>query len=196
MGTNKKTFGTRTNISTFGTGFRSMIRTDFNNSLTIHNPFIFNKSLELIEAPIMQPVIKFPSSISPYSFDILHYNSSFFTINNLFADVVVNPSHPTVFSSRNFLQKSFTGESAFRLKFSPQTLKHNFSSFNLLAVEKLLVGSNCNIVDSNINSKKSVKKFWSDDVFGQNNMQKQFFFENQISRTGFPIKILPIVFRN
>src|SRR3989344_3561108 len=197
MFTNKETFGTGTKFSAVGTGLGSMVGIDFDNSFSINNPFIFNKSLELKEAPIMQPESLLLSDFSISNpLDIFHYNNSLFTINNLFADVVVNPSHQTVFSSRDFLQKSFTRKSAFRLEFSPQTLEHKFFSFNLFAVKKLFVGSNCDIVDSNINSKKSVKKFWSDDVFGQNNMQKQSFIINQISTTRLQIKILPVIFWN
>src|SRR3989344_5932812 len=119
-----------------------------------------------------------------------------FSVNNFLINVVVNPSHPTVFSPRDLLQKSFTGASAFRLEFSSQTLEHKFLPFNLFGIKKSLVGSNCNVVYSDIHPKKSVKKFWSRNVSGNNNMQKQSLVINQVSRTNFPIKIFPIVFRN
>src|SRR3989344_6733740 len=107
MGTNKKSFGTRTKISTSGTELRSMEWIGFNYFNPLSDCFILDKILQLEETPIMQPVAhSFTLSQFSNPFKVLYNNGmSIKVIHYLLTDVMIAPSHKPFFSSRNLLEK-------------------------------------------------------------------------------------------
>ena len=158
MGTNKKTFGTRTKISTLRASLGCMERINFNYFNPFSDCFILDKILQLEETPITQPVVhSFTLSQFSNPFKVLYNNGmSIKVIHDLLTDVMIAPSHKPFFSSRNLLEKLSAGTSAFTLKLGSQSFEFEFLLFDLFGIKELLVRSYSNIGDSSINAKNSV----------------------------------------
>lgn len=158
MGTTKTTFGTRTNLSAPMTDLRSVVRLDSFNTLSFSDSFVFNKSLQLKEAPITNPVINlFASVLLPDSFQVFHHNLVSIEFgNNIFTDVVVDPSHPTSFSSRELSKKLFTGMCAFGLEFTTQVSELAFDLLDFSRVIKPVVRTDSEVVYSEVNAQNKV----------------------------------------
>jgi len=198
---NKKTFGTRTQYSTFGTDLGSIVRLNSLKNNSFSFSFIPNEVLQLIETPITQPVIKSPSSPNiSYAFKVFHNNLvSVKAGNNLFAYVVVNPLHKTVFSSRDFFKQSPAGMSAFALKFSFNMPVFPFDLLDFRGIEKLAVRSNSKVVYSDINTKNSLEvRAFDIDIFGKGKQEETsaFFIYPQKAFSNFPSEIFNITIRN
>lgn len=176
MGTLKKTFGTRTNLSALGTDFGSMIRTDLDYFDAFPFSFVSNKLLKLIEAPSVQPKVESSSfSHLSYSFKILQNNSSCIgIIYNLFAYHMVTISHEPFLSARHLLEKSFGRPCAFGLKFTTQSPIFDSFEFNLSCVEELSITCHSNIIYSDINAKNSIMdvRAYGLDIFGKTEQEK------------------------
>ena len=200
MGTNKKTLGARTKFSTARTSLGCIVRTNFNSSNSFSNSFIFNKLLQLEETPPVQPEIKSPSFICPYSFDILQNNSSSVAvINNLLAYRMIPIPHKPSLFSRDFLKQSLGTSSAFGLEFSFDSFEFQSFTLNLPCTKELFVTGYSNMIYSDINSKKTVAiRIIDVNVSGKSYMQEQPLFpvKNQVSTSCFPGKILPVIFRD
>ncbi len=195
---NKKTFGTRTNLSASGTGLGSKVRTNFNYFNSLSFSFVFDEVLQLVETPTIKPEVKslaFPDF--SYSFDILQYNSSSITVaNNLFADVVVYPSLETSFPTRNFFEKFPSRVSAFGLKFCPQSLEFEPIGFNFIPAKKLPIACYSNMVYSDINTNlKSVRNLVDVNVSGKCYIEEEpaFLVKSQESSLVAPRKIFEII---
>ena len=200
MGTSKKTFGARTNIIAFTASFGSEVRINLNHLDAFSYSLISNEGLQLEEIPAIKPKVKpFAFPVLAYSFKVLHNNSSSSTIiNNLLADIVVNPSLETSLSSRDFLEQSLGASSAFGLKFSPQMLESEHVLFNLITTKKLPIAGYSDMVNPNINSNNSIRISWCFKVSGKCNMQKHpiFSVKNKQSSLRRPVKIFPVVIRD
>ena len=198
---NKKTFGTRTNLSASGTGLGSKVRTNFNYFNSLSFSFVFDEVLQLVETPTIKPEVKslaFPDF--SYSFDILQYNSSSITVaNNLFADVVVYPSLETSFPTRNFFEKFPSRVSAFGLKFCPQSLEFEPIGFNFIPAKKLPIACYSNMVYSDINTNlKSVRNLVDVDISGKSNVKEEpaFLVKSKQSSLVTPREIFKVIFWN
>ena len=102
----EKTFGTDTKKFTPGTVFASMVWVDLDDFNPIQSSLVFNESLQLIEAPGVEPEVEslaFPCV--PYSSKVFHDDciSSIAAGDYGFADVVVNPSLEALLPARDFL---------------------------------------------------------------------------------------------
>lgn len=158
MQTRKIMFGTRTEFSTIGTDLGSVVRFDSNNFNTFEFSFVLDKALQLIEAPVTNPIIHFPTSVLfPNSFEVFHHNLVSIEIgNNIFTNVVINPLHPTSFSSRDFLKQSLTGTSAFTLKFGTQIFEFSFDLLDIIGIIEPTVRTDSKVIYSEVNAQNNV----------------------------------------
>jgi len=155
MLTTKRTFGTSTEMSTPMTEFRSVQSPNLSNMDSSSFCFVLDESLQLIERPVTNPIIQDSASAGfSYSFEVFHHDSvSFFqSSKNLFADVVVVPSHKTVFPSAKTHKKPLCGSSAFSLEFGAQIFESSFNLLNLACLEESSIRTNSEVIDSKINS--------------------------------------------
>jgi len=201
MGAFKETFGTCTELSTLATNLASMVRADFDSSYPFSQSLVFDKSLELVKAPSVQPEVELSSFISSDSFQIFYDNHvSCYTIaNDCFADVMVSPSFETSLFSRNFLQEFSGASSAFSLKLCSQPFEFDSILFDFFSAKKLFFACYSDVVYSNVNTDgfAVVTRNISVDISRKSDVDEQPFlsFYNLGSLIA-PIKILPIVFRN
>src|SRR3989344_3707110 len=195
MDTNKKTFGTRTKISTLRASLGCMERINFNYFNPFSDCFITNKTLQLEEAPITQPVVhSFTLSQFSNSFKVLNHNGmSIKAIHDLLANVVIAPSHKPFFSSRDAFQKPSAGTSAFTLKLGSQSFEFEFLLFDLFGIKELLVRSYSNIIYSDINAKNSVLEVraFSIDISGECEQEEAsaFFINSQKAFINLPSEV-------
>ena len=201
MGANKKTFGTRTDKTAFRAGLRSHIRADSNYFNSIPNSFVTDEVLQLVETPSIQPEVESLASASfPYSFDVLHNNSSSVAIcNNLFADDMIPISLETPLPARNGFKPLLGRTSAFALESCSQTLEFEPISFNLISAKKLPIACYSNMVYSDIYPKKSIARInWGIDVSGKSYMQEHSLLSVQDEQGSLviPINIFKVVFWN
>jgi len=201
MRTNKKTFGTRTQLSTLGTGLGSEIRTDFNSLYSIPQGFVSNELLELVERPTINPKVKSFAFINiSYTFEVLQNNSSCFAvINNLFTDNMVPISLETFLLSRNLFEKFLATSSAFALEPCSQSLEFEHVSFDFSPAKELPIACYSNMVYSDINTNlKSVRNLVDVDISGKCDVKKHsiMFVNSNNHSLVTPVEILPIVFRN
>ena len=157
MDTNKRRTRTRTKLSTFGTDLGSIFRINSNNFNSIPFSFILDKTLQLKEAPIANPIVhSFSSSNISNSLEVFHNNlASVKIVYNLPADIVINPSHEMFLFSRNLFQEPSGTSSSFSLKFTSQEFEFPFNLFNFRGVEELPVRSNSEIMDSQVHTQNS-----------------------------------------
>jgi len=201
MGTNKISFGTRTEFSTARTPLASMVGTNLNNINPSLHSFIFDKALQLVETPSIQPEVE-PLTFSgfSYAFDVLqHDSSSIAVIDNLLRDYMIPVSLETSLFARNLLQKFLSTSSAFTLESCSQSLEFDSFTFNLATTKELPIACYSNMVYSDINTKKSVATRSLDvDISGKSDMQEHpiMLVNSKNSSLPRPIKIFPIVFRN
>jgi len=154
MGTNKISMGTRTKLSTARTDLACEVRLNLFHNDAFHVGFVSDEALQLVEAPVANPIIHHsPSSFIPYSFEVFQNNlSTIKTFDDAFADVMINPSHITSFSSRDFLKQSLTGTSAFSLKLSPEILEFSLGLLHNTTIKKPTVTGDCEVVYSEVNA--------------------------------------------
>lgn len=149
----KKSEGTNANLLALGTDLGSKIRINFNNFNSFPFCLVTDKVLQLEETPIMQNFIEpFSFSLLPNPFKIFHNYSVSISANNLFAYVVVYPSHKTSFFARDFFEQSSGRFSAFGLKFRTQISEFSFNLLYLTTSEKSFIRANSNVINSQINS--------------------------------------------
>src|SRR3989344_8252843 len=184
------------------TSFAGVSGINKNNSISIQYSLVFNKFPQLIETPVIQPCSCFFISHNfSDAFNIFHNNSISY-INRgdyCLADFMIALSHEAFLFSRN-LSEEFSGTScAFRLQSRPQVSEFGFDIFNLVGIEELIIGRNCNIINTDVNSNKVTRNIINSNISGKSNMQKHpvksFIINNSHSLVA-PIKIFPIVFWN
>jgi len=184
------------------TSLASISRVNQKDITSFQPGFISYKLSKLIITPIIQPIsLFFTNSTSSNAFNIFHNNGiSYINRGNYYlADFMITLSHKTSFSSRNLLQEFSARASAFRLQSRPQISEFGFNMLNLVGIEEIFIGSNCNIIYSDIYSKKVIRIIRNSNIPGKSNMQKHpiksFIINNSHSLIA-PIKIFPIIFRN
>jgi len=158
MRTTKTTKGTRTQTSTLVADLTSHKRIDSNNSNSFSFSLVLDKTLQLVEAPVADPIIHNLAPISfSYSFKVFHdYLVSIKVENNVFTDVVICPSHEPLLSARNFFKQSLSGLCAFSLKNRTQVLELPFDLFDFAGIIKLAIGCDCQVINSEIDAKNSI----------------------------------------
>ena len=162
--------GTRTKGSTFGTDLGSVVRFDSDYFNTFSFSFVLDKTLQLEETPITNPIIHSLSSpLLSYAFEVFNNNLvSIKSGNNVFTDVVINPSHITCFSSAYLLEKTFGGKSAFALEFTTQELELPFCLFDFCRTKKPIIACDCKFVYSEVNTENKLRSVvYSIDLFGE-----------------------------
>ena len=198
---NKRRTTTRTQLSALGTDLGSIVRLDSNKFNSLNLGFVLDKILQLKETPIANPIIHSSSEISSSdTFQIFHHDFiSSETGNYFLTDVMINPTHKPVFSTRNLFQKSSTGTSAFALKFTSQEFEFSFNLFNFGGLEKLFVRCNSEILDSQVHPKNLILQV---RVYGaflrecEKEKASAFFVNNQKTFSNFPTEILFITIRD
>lgn len=197
---NKKTTRTRTKLSTFGTDLGSVVRSYLNKFNSLPFSFVLDETLQLEETPIANPIIHSPSEISSSNpLEIFHYNlATIKTINNFFADVMINPSHETTFFSRNLFEKSSGTSSAFALKFTSQEFEFPFNLLDFRGVEELPIRSDSKIINSQVHTENSVRTRTNGDFLGEYKQEEAFAFgiNPQKAFINFPTEIIFIAIRN
>lgn len=137
------------------TFFRSVSRINIDNSAFFLDSFVFNKTLELSESPLMNPFVI--TGCSSDVSQIFHNNGISFiqTINDTSADIVVSPSHkPIPFSRENF-QFSLGSPGAFRLKITHKFIMLDSFLLNIFSIEPPFT-TNCEIINPHIESENSL----------------------------------------
>ncbi len=126
------------------TGLACPIRVSINNPNAFPNSFIFNKSLQLIETPSMNPFVVF--SRFPYKSQVFHHDSisCFKPINNRFTNIVVSPSLETFPSATSLFKFSLGRFRAFALKLSSSLYPFFYKIF--ITFKELLVRSYSNVI--------------------------------------------------
>lgn len=157
MDTTKRTFGTRTQLTTSMADLGSVVRFDLINSQTFTHSFILDEALQLIETPVTYPIIHLPASIGfSDTFEVFHHNLVTIKVgNNIFTDVVVDPSHPTSFSARELIEKPFAGLSAYGLQFTAQVSELPFNLFNFCTVIEPTIRTDSEVIYSEVNAQNN-----------------------------------------
>jgi hypothetical protein len=165
---NKRITRTRTQNSTFGTDLGSIVRLDLDKFNTLSFSFVLDKALQLEETPIANPIVHSLSSpLFPDTFQVFHNNLVSIKIgNNVFADVVINPSHITCFSSANLLEKTLGGKSAFALEFTTQEFELPFDLLDFSRTKEPVIRSDRKFVYSEVNTENKLRSVvYSIDLF-------------------------------
>lgn len=197
-------FRTDTQFSTIGTDLGSVVRFHPINNNTYSFSFVLDKTLQLEKTPITEnPVESLTFSLIPDAFQIFHHNLITIEIgNNIFTGVVVNPSHPTSFSSRNLLEKSFTGTSAYSLKFTTQVTELPFDMLDFRTIVEPSVRADSEVVYSEVNAQNNVLRtvvlLSGSNLFRECEQEKApaFFINTQKAFVNIPIEIISIISRN
>ena len=165
---NKRITRTRTQTSTFRADFGSVIRIDSDNFNPFSFSFVLDETLQLKKAPVANPIIHLlSSSLFSDAFEVFHYNLVSIKVgNNVFTDVVINPSHVTSFSSAYLPEKTLGGQSAFALKFTTQELELPFDLLDFSRTIKAVVACDCKFVYSEVNTENKLRSVvYSSDLF-------------------------------
>ena len=197
---NKRRTNTRTQLSTFGTELGSVVRSNLNKFNSFPFSFVLDETLQLEETPITYPIIHSPSEISSSNpLEIFHYNlASIKIINNLFADVMINPSHETTFFSRELFEKPSGTSSAFALEFTSQEFEFPFNLIDLRGVKELFVRSNSKIINPQVHTENSVRTRTNGAFLGECEQEEAFTFgiNPQKAFINFPTEIIFVTIRN
>jgi hypothetical protein len=104
----KTTFGTRTQLTASVADLGSVVRSNLLKDNTFAFSFVLDETLQLEETPITEnPIHLPPPSLFSDAFKVFHHNLVSIEIgNNVFAYVVVTPSHKPSLFSRDFLEQS------------------------------------------------------------------------------------------
>lgn len=194
MGTTETTVKTRTKLSTTMADLGGIVRLDFDYFNTFSFCFVLDETLQLIEAPVANPIVHpFSSSLFSYSFEVFHHNLVSVEVgNNVFADVMVMPSHEPFFTTTKLLEKPFGTSCAFSLEFATQVSELSFDLFDFGRIIKPVVGSDCEVVYSEVNAKNLMRiRAFDINLFGECEQEESFafFVSSQEAFINLPTKI-------
>lgn len=165
--------------------------------------FVLHEVLQLKERPVANPIVHFSSSLLfSYAFEVFHHNLvPVERRDNLFTDVVVNPSHVTSFSARDFPEKSFACTSAFGLQFLPDKLESSLCLLDLAGIEEPAIRSDCEVVYSEVDAENSglQTRACSIDLFGKHEEKERSVLpvNSEQTLTNFPAsEVLSISLRD
>ena len=195
---NKSTMPFSFNVVTDRTRLRSVSRIDINNPNSFFQSLVFNKLLQLIETPFVNPFIVFGTL--PNSFQIFHddYIAIIQTSNNRFANVVITPSHKPFPTSTHSLEFSSGSLRAFRLKNRNKSIMLDSQLLNVFTI-KFSIRSNSDFIDAEVNAQNSVTMLRKLDIF-PSECKSEIIFISVFSQKTLPnlpiIKILQRIIRN
>jgi hypothetical protein len=174
MRTTKQTTITRTKLPTIGTDLGSIVRSNFNKFNSLSFSFVLDKTLQLEETPIANPIVHSLSSIEiSNSLEVFHHN--FVSIkfgNNCLADVMIYPLHKPFLSTRDFSQQSLCRPCAFALEFTSQEFEFSFNLFDLGGIKELPVGSDSEIINPQVHTESSVRTRTDGAFLGERKMKE------------------------
>jgi len=200
MGTNKISMGTRTKLSTVRADLACVVRLNLFYNDAFHAGFVGDEALQLIEAPVANPIINYLSSVLfSYSFEVFQNNLATVEIgDNIFADVVINPSHVTSFSSRDFLEQSLGTSSAFSLELSSEIFEFSLCLLHNTAIKEPCVACDCEVVYSEVNAQNDTLRATvllnGINLFRESENKKASVLpiNSEKALTDFPVKIFLI----
>jgi len=138
----------------------------------------------------------------PDSFEVFHNNLVSPKIgNNVFADVVMNPSHVTSFPSRNFAKQSLTGMCAFGLKNRTQVFELSFDLLDFTGIIKPAVRTDGEVVNSEVNAQNNVLRtvvlLNGINLFREHKQEEApaFFVDSEQAFFNFPSEIFSVARR-
>jgi hypothetical protein len=199
---NKIRRGTRTECSTSGTDLGSVVRFNPDNCNSLSFSFILDEGLKLIETPITNPIIhSFSTSLFSDTFEVFHYNLVSIEIgNNVFADVVVIPSHEPLLFSTQLLEKPSGTSSAFGLKFTTQVFEFPFDLFDFCRIIKPAVRCDSEVIYSEVNAKNSILDIRAigSNLFRECEQEKasSFFINPEKALSDIPTEVFFVAVRN
>ena len=204
MQTRKTTIGTRTKMTALMANLRGVVRSYSLNSNSISFSFVLDKTLQLVETPVANPIVHNPSSsLFPYTFKVFHHNLVSVKLgNNVFAYIVVNPSHITSFSSANLPKKTLGGKSAFGLQFTTQIFELPFNLLDFSRIIKPAVRTDGEVVYSEVNAQNTVLRtnvLLNDSNLFRESKEKEtstFFIHPKQAFNNLPTEILFVAGRN
>ena len=200
----KTTFKSSTQLTTSMADLGGIVRFDLINNNTFSFSFVLDKTLQLIETPIADPIVhSFASSLLSYTFEVFHNNLVSVKIrNNVLAYVVVNPSHPTSFSSAYLPKKTLGGKSAFTLKLGTQIFKFPLDLLDFSRIVKLAVRSDSKVVYSEVDAQNIVLRtnvlLSGINLFGECEQEETsaFFIHPKKAFANFPTEIFFVAVRD
>jgi hypothetical protein len=199
---NKTCRRTRTECSTFGTDLGSIVRLDLDNFNAFSFGFVLDETLQLEETPITNPIVhNLSSPLFSDTFEVFHkYLVSIEFGNNAFADVMINPSHPTSFLSRDFAEQSLTGFCAFGLKNGTQVFEFSFDLLDFGRIIKPAIRTDSKIVYSEVDAKNSTLDIRAigSNLFRECEQEEAstFFINSEKALSDIPTEIFFVTFRD
>ena len=194
---NKSPMSNSISVMADTTSLRGISRIDINNSNPFSQSLVFNKTLELVESPFMNPLII--SGCCSDIFQIFHddYVAIIQIFNNRFTNVVINPSLKQSPASTQFLEFSFGSFRAFRLENRNKLISLNSQLLNTFTI-KSTIRSYCEFIDAEVNAQNSLMLIRTLDIFPSECKSEIIFFFRLSKQTfsNLPIKILQSVIRN
>jgi hypothetical protein len=203
MGTRKTTRQTRTKLTTSMADLGSVVRLSPNNFNSSSFSFVSDKTLQLEETPIANPIVhSLSSSLFPYTFEVFHdYLVSIEVGNNIFTDIVVVPSHKPLLFSTQLLEKSSGTSCAFGLKFTTQVFELSFNLFDFTRIIKPAVRSDSEVVYSAIdaqNYRLGISSNFDINCFRECEQKEAsaFFINTQETFSNIPTEVFFITVRD
>jgi len=196
--------GTRTKLTASVADLGSVVRFNPININSLSFSFVLDETLQLEETPITEnPIQLFSFSSFPDTFQVFHHNLVSVEVgNNVFTYTMIHMLHPTSFSSRELLEKPFSGTSAFRLKLGTQILKFPFSLFDFSRIIKPAVRTDCKFVYSEVNAQNNVLRtvvlLSGSNLFRECEQEETstFFIHTQEAFVNIPIEVISVTSRD
>lgn len=195
---NKSPMSNSISVMTDTTRLGGISRINVNNSNPFSQSLIFNELLKFKERPLVNPFII--SCRFSNSFQIFHDDdiATIQTINNIFTDIVITPSHEPSPASRDSFQLSLRSLCAFTLKNRNEFVMFDPQLFNIFTIEFPL-GGNSNFIDPEVNAQNSVTMLRKLGIFPEECKSKiifSFIFSKETFSQFQFIKILQSIIRN
>ncbi len=193
---------TLVDMSAVGTFLTGIAGVNGYNRFTSSFSLVSQKLLKLVKAPIVKLSGELRSSdpaLNSYAAQIFNSEHIKGHSRNFLGDVMVNPGYKPFFLSANLPKKFFSGMCAFALKLCSKVCvlcPHVFDGF---AVEKFVIGSNRDIDNPSINPKNLVSINRFRRLISDSYMQVKSILLFVVAECGgseFPVKILPVIFRD
>ena len=194
---NKSTMPDSFIVMTDRTGLRSMSWIDINNPNSLSQSLVFNKTLELPESPLMNPFIISGSFSDSFKFFHDDYVAIIQVSNNIFADIVIAPSHKPSPASRNLFEFSLGSLRAFALKNRNKPVMLDSQLLDIFSI-KSAIRSDSNLIDPEVNTQNPVTMLRAYGIFPEECESEIIFFFVLSKQTfpDFPTKILQGIIRN
>ncbi len=171
------------------------------NLLTYIFGFVSDKLFQFVE----RPVVQFPIELITATFlntdlgEVFKCEYRRWGLNNLLRDTMVDISHKPSFSTSQLPQFADTGSSAFRLEFGSEMRVFTTSILHSRRIKKCVVGTDCNIDNSPINSENGLFHNYLRGISFKLAMQIErivVLAKGQGRGFNFPRQVLSVIFRD